>query len=152
VDTPTGFYIFDLSKPGPLTAVSEQQSVSESRGRSIAVSDAPAAEGPNLAVLMGGALLDVYDVSNPGSPVKAATFRLPGGGAQRGLLKGRLAYMANGREGLQVVDLSTPAMPRIAGSYQTAGVARDVALKDSLVLVVVGGEDKGEVLILRQTP
>jgi len=154
VDSPTGLYVFDLSKPGPLEAVSEQQSASASTSRVIAISDAPAAEGPTLAVLMGGGLLQVYDVSNPASPVKTATFRLPGGpGAQRGSIKGKLAYIANGREGLQVVDLSMPAMPMIVGAYQTASLARDVAVKDSLVFVVVGaGEGKGEVLILRQTP
>jgi hypothetical protein len=152
VDAPTGLYVFDLSKPGPLAAVSEQQSASDSRGRGVAVSD-PAAEGPNLAVLIGGGLLQVYDVSSPASPVKVATFRLPGEGAQRGSFKGKLAYMANGREGLQVVDLSTPDMPKIVGAYQTAGLARDVAVKDFLVFVVVGaGGGKGEVLILRQTP
>jgi hypothetical protein len=146
--------VFDLSKPGPLEAVSEQQSASASTSRVIAVSDAPAAGGPNLAVLMGGGLVQVYDVSNPASPVKAGTLRLPGGpGVQRGSIKGKLAYIADGREGLQVVDLSMPAMPMIAGAYRTATPARDVAVQDSLVFVVTGaGEGKGEVLILRQTP
>jgi hypothetical protein len=96
----------------------------------------------------------VYDVSNPASPVKTGTLRLPGGpGAQRGSIKGKLAYIADGREGLQVVDLSMPATPTIAGAYRTATPARDVAVQDSLVFVVTGaGEGKGEVLILRQTP
>jgi hypothetical protein len=46
------------------------------------------------------------------------------------------------------VDLSTPSKPSIVGAYKTATPARDVAVADSLILVVVGSE----VLILRQTP
>ena len=70
------------------------------------------------------------------------------GGARRVSLKDKLAYVADGREGLQVVDLSTPSAPRIVASYKTARPARDVAVADSLVFVSVGNE----VLILRQTP
>ena len=83
----------------------------------------------------------------------AAAYRTPSGRPQRVAMRGKLAYVADGREGLQVVDLSTPSKPSIIGAYKTAGPARDVAVADSLVFVVVGeGEGKGEVLILRQTP
>jgi hypothetical protein len=149
VDSPTGLYVFDLSKPGPLESVSTQHSATAPG--SIQLSDASAAQGPPVAVLVGGGSLQIYDVSNPGTPVKAATYRTPSGRPLRVALKGKLAYVADGREGLQVADLTTPSKPILAGSYKTPRPARDVAVTDSLVFVVVGaGEEDGEILILRQ--
>ena len=158
VDAPAGLYVFDLSKPGPLDAVSTQQSAAAPG--SIVVSDVPAAQGSRVAVLVGAGSLQVYDVSNPAAPpVKAATYRTPGGRPLRVALKGTQAYVAAGPEGLQVVDLSTPSMPRLVGTYKTPNPARDVAVADSLVFVVSGplpqgnlSSGGGEVLILRQTP
>ena len=59
-----------------------------------------------------------------------------------------------------MVDLSTPATPRIIGAYKPASPARDVAVADSIVFVVVGAlptgiarsKGGGEVMILRQNP
>jgi hypothetical protein len=156
-DRPTGFYVFDLSKPPPLEPVSALQSVTGSTFQLEVLQTF--SQGPTFAVLMtgvpmSGAWLQLYDVSNPEAPVHAATYRTPGGGGWvpggggRLSLKGTLAYVADGKEGLQVVDLSTPSAPRIVGSYETSAPARDVAVADSLVFVVVGNQ---EVLILRQT-
>jgi hypothetical protein len=160
VDSPTGLYVFDLSKPGPFEAVSTQQSATAPG--SIDVSEASATAGPKVAVLVGSGSLQVYDVTNPTAPVKAATYRTPSGRPLRVSVKGSLAYVADGPEGLQLVDLSAPAAPRLVASYKTARPARDVAVAGSLVFVIVGdlGRDTatrahldgGEVLILRQTP
>lgn len=151
VDSPTGLYVFDLSRPGPLESVNTQHSATAPG--SIQLSDVTAAQGPPVAVLVGGGSLQIYDVSTPGAPVKAGTFRTASGRPLRVALKGKLAYVADGREGLEVVDLTTPSKPILAGSYQTPRPARDVAVTDSLVFVVMGsGEEDGEVLILRQTP
>ena len=158
VDAPAGLYVFDLSKPGPLDAVSSQQSATAPG--SIVVSDVPAAQGPKVAVLVGGGSLQVYDLTNPAAaPVKAATYRTPGGRPQRVALRGTQAYVADGPAGLEVVDLSTPSSPRLVGTYKTPNPARDVAVADSLVFVVAGplpqgnlSSGGGEVLILRQTP
>ena len=78
----------------------------------------------------------------------------PPGLAQGVAINRDLAYVADGQAGLQVIDLSTPSAPRVVGGFETARPARDVAARDSLVLVVVGdaesdGKD-GEVLIQRQ--
>jgi hypothetical protein len=116
-------------------------------------------EGPTFAVVttgrpMTGGSLQLYDVSKPEAPVHVSTYRTPGaggwmqGGGGRLALKGTLAYVADGAEGLHLVDLSTPSAPRTVGSYKTAAPARDVAVADSLVFVVVGNQ---EVLILRRT-
>jgi hypothetical protein len=157
VDAPAGLYVFDLSKPGPLDAVSSQQSAAAPG--SVVVSDVTT-QGPKVAVLVGAGSLQVYDLSNPAAPpVKAATYRTPGGRPQRVALKGAQAYVADGPAGLQLVDLSAPSMPRLVGTYKTANPARDVAVADSLVFVVAGplpqgnlSSGGGEVLILRQTP
>jgi len=159
VDAPAGLYVFDLSKPGPLDAVSTQQSAAAPG--SIVVSDVVSASpGTKVAVLVGAGSLQVYDVSNPAAPpVKAATYRTPGGRPLRVALKGTQAYVADGLEGLQVVELSTPSMPRLVGTYKTPNPARDVAVADSLVFVVAGPLPQGNlssggggVLLLRQTP
>jgi hypothetical protein len=154
VDAPTGLYIFDLSKSGPLEAVTTVQSASAPG--SIVLADPPSTPGPTLALLVGGGSLQVYDVSNTAAPVRVATFKTPSGRPLRARLSGRIAYVADGREGLQVVDLSTPSMPRLVGGYKTANPARDVAVANGHVFVAtgVGGEEvsHGEVLILRQTP
>ncbi len=161
VDSPTGLYVFDLSKPfdrskaEPFEPVASQQSVTGSRV--IDVAPAPQASGVHLAVMTGGPALQVYDVANPKMPHKLASLSVPGG-TQRAALRGSLAYVAAGPEGLQVVDLSTPAQPKIVAVYKTPSPARDVAVgDDGLVFVVMGKvatryQGDGEVMILRQNP
>jgi hypothetical protein len=151
IDAPAGLYIFDLSKPGPLEAIGSQQSARAPA--SIELSKGPAGQGATLAVLVGGGLLQVYDVTKPAAPVRAATWKTPSGRPSRATLHGTRAYVADFREGLQVVDLSTPAAPALAGSFKTTEPARDVAVTDTHVFLVVGaGEEEGEILILRPTP
>ena len=156
VDSPTGVYAFDLSKKGPLDAVSTQQTATAPN--TIELSD-PSAEGPPIAVLTGGGLLQIYDLSNPVAPVKVGTHETSGARYSRATLKGKVAYVPDLRGGMQVVDLSTPATPRVIATYKTATPVRDVAVAGSLVYVVVGplapGGNRwaggGEVLILRET-
>jgi hypothetical protein len=156
VDAPTGVYVFDLSKPGPLDAVSSQQTATAPG--SIELSDPSAAEGPQIAVLLGGGLLQVYDLSNPMAPVKAGTHKTSGVRSSRVTLKGKVAYVPDLADGMQVVDLSRPATPRVIATYKTASPVRDVAVAGPLVYVVVGPPAHGnipagggEVLILRET-
>jgi hypothetical protein len=96
-------------------------------------------------------MLQIYDLSKPTAPVKLGTFKTPGR-PQRAALKGSIAYVADGAEGLQIVDLSTPATPRLIASHKLSGPVRDVAVTDTLVLTVVADrEGQGEVVILRRT-
>jgi hypothetical protein len=105
-------------------------------------------QGPQLALLVAGGLLQIIDVSTPAAPVKLPPYRTPGG-ALRVALKDQTAYIADGPEGLLVVDLSMPSQPRIVGAFKTASPTRDVAIGNSIVIVSMAS---GEVLILRQTP
>jgi hypothetical protein len=144
VDSPTGFYVFDLSGSNPLEPIATLQSGTGLR--TVEISDAA-----KLAVLVGGGTLQPYDVSNPAKPVKLAPFRTPGG-AQRVALDGRTAYVADAREGLQLVDFSNSSAPAIVGGFKTAAPARDVAVSGPHVLVLVGApQEKQEVLILQRT-
>ena len=102
--------------------------------------------GAALAIRALGQLL-LYDVANPAKPVELTPFRTPGR-AQRVSIRGAMAFVADGPEGLQVVDLSTPSKPSIVGGYKTANPAIDVAVTDTLALVVLRG---GDVIILRQS-
>ena len=145
IDAPAGLYIFDMSKAGPVEPIGSQQSARAPA--SIELSKGPA----GLAVLVGGGLLQIYDIRNPAAPVKAGTFKTPSGRPSRATMHGTRAYIADSREGVQVVDLATPSAPVLLGGYKTAEPARDVAVTDGYVFVAVGGgEEGGEVLILRQ--
>jgi hypothetical protein len=142
VDSPTGLYVFDLSRPGPLEPVASLQN-----GTALRTVDVFADDGPPMVVAVGGGVLQLYDVSTPAAPRRLPAYRTPGG-AQRVALKGRLAYVADGTAGLTVVDLTNPAAPAIVGSYKTPTAARDAAAADSLALVAVAN---GNVVILRET-
>ena len=150
VDDPSGFYVLDLSRTDAWEPMSAIQSAKGPRFVE--------AEG-TLAVLLGQGALQVYDVSTPTTPVHQSTYATRGG-AVRVELAGHLAYLADGQEGLQVVDLSDPANPRVAGTHVPAEPVRDVAVADGKVLVAVGplptgigrSQGGGDVLVLRQTP
>jgi len=154
IDAPAGLYVFDLSMTDRLDALepvgSDQSATAPGSIELVTKGDG----GPaSLAVLVGGGFLQVYDVSNPQVPVKVTAFRTPSGRPARVALKASTAFVADGREGLQVVDLSTPGAPRLIGGYPTAQPARDVAVEGALVAVSVGQPDGGgEVLILRAGP
>jgi hypothetical protein len=157
VDSPTGIYVFDFSKPGALEPVGVEQTAD--RPGTVELADAARTGRPDLAVLAGNGTVQIFDVSNPAAPVKAATVRTPGGRPQRVAVRGRLVYVADGVEGLQVLDLTVPSKPRTVATFKTPQPARDVAVSDSLVLVAVGRApasesaqpEGGQIAILRQS-
>jgi hypothetical protein len=161
VDAPTGLYIFDLSRPGPVEPLSSLQSPNADRASPLHPNIELAAgseKRPTIACVVRSESLHVYDVSDPAKPFSVAKFRTPSGRPQRAALQGNLAYVADGEAGLVVVDLSTPSNPRVVGNYKTPSPARDVAVAGSLVFVVIGelrrnsqSPPSKEVLILRQT-
>ena len=139
VDSPSGLYVFDLSRPGPPEPVSVLHA--PRTPRFIEASAGAANGGPALVCGAGGGNLQIYDVSDPAAPVRAATFPTPGI-AQRVSLDGPVAYVADGRAGVQIVDLSTPSEPSLVSSFPTPRPARDVAVDETHIFVVVG--DPGE--------
>lgn len=149
IDSPAGIYTFDLAKSGPVEPIGSQQSARAPA--SIELSKGPNGQ-PDLAVLVGGGSLQVYELSKPAAPTKAAVFPTPGGRPVRATLTGRRAFVADGREGLQVVDLATPSKPSIVGSFKTSAPARDVAVTDSHVFVATGNDEEGEIVVLARRP
>lgn len=145
IDSPAGMYTFDLAKSGPVEPVGSQQSARAPA--SIELSKGANGQ-PDLAVLVGGGSLQIYELAKPAAPAKAAVFPTPGGRPVRATLSGRQAFVADGREGLQVVDLSTPSKPSIVGGFKTAAPARDVAVTDSHVFVATGSDEEGEIVVL----
>ncbi|NIV33635.1 MAG: hypothetical protein GWN58_30570, partial [Anaerolineae bacterium] len=50
------------------------------------------------------------------------------GGAVGVAVAGEYAYLAEGMEGLRIIDISDPAAPTEAGYYETPGIAMGVAV------------------------
>ncbi len=171
VDNPSGLYVLDLEHPDPLEPVGMIQSAPAPRFVEILEAN------PSIAVLVGGvpydplralrdqtaaepprAALHLYNVANPAAPAPLSSFSTPGV-PQSVVLRGTLAYVADGEAGLSVVDLSTALAPRLAGRYRTDKPARDVAVADTAVLVLAGvtrwgahTQDDGDIVLLRSTP
>ena len=59
-----------------------------------------------------------------------------------------MAYIASGRQGLQIVDFSKPIKPVDSGTFKTMQPAHDVAVADSVVFVATGS---GGVIIFRSS-
>src|SRR5262249_58436221 len=71
-------------------------------------------------------------------PGEGRDTRTSGVRSSRLTLKGKVAYVPDLRDGLQVVDLSNAATPRVVATYRTAEPVRDVAVAGSLIYVGVG--------------
>ena len=149
VDNPSGFYVLDLSETDSWEPMSAIQSATEPR---FVETDG------NVAILLGQGALQVYDISIPTAPVYRSTYQTPGRSI-RVELEDSLAYLADGKEGLLVVDLTNPAEPQAAGTYSATHPVRDVAIAEDVVFLAVGAlptgisrsQGGGEVLVLRQT-
>lgn len=154
VDDPSGFYVLDLADTDSWEPAVALQSADGPR--MVEVTDT--ATG-GVAVLLGHGALQVYDLSTPTEPVHRATYATPGG-ASRVALDGPLAYVADGLQGVLVVDLTAPDAPRVAGGHQPSQPVRDVAVSGDLVLLAVGplptgirrSVGGGDVLVLRRLP
>lgn len=172
VDNPSGVYVFDLTGASTIDPVTTLQSATAPQ--QVEMAEIGGARKTRLAVLAGSepydplrgarspggptrpGSLQVFDVSDPTRPALAATFPTSGGG-RRLAVRGALVYVADGPDGLRVLDLTTLSNPTVVGAYKTATPARDVAVGDGIVLVLVDGardgaraQEGGEVLILSE--
>lgn len=92
----------------------------------------PAIEG-SLAVLSGGSKLVMLDISEPSAPVEIATTEFSGY-AEKAMIDGNLAYVADGVGGVDVLDLSDPGNPLLLASADTPA-AYDLALDGDILFV-----------------
>jgi hypothetical protein len=82
------------------------------------------------------ALLDIYDIGNPSSPIRLGGTVLPAsGGVVQAVSPSGYAYVESGSLGLSVLDVSSPSAPFIIGSASApsdgvfgAALAEDVVL------------------------
>ena len=149
-DRPSGLYVLDISNAEAPDLTTSLQSTIASRffGFPAPLLEVVRSEqGLALVVLVADGVFQPFDISDPAAPIQLDTYRTPGG-VQRAAYAGSLAYIADGRNGLIVLDLSTPSKPRVVGAHETGKRAADVAVGDSLVLLASGGET----LILQKTP
>ena len=156
IDAPTGLYVFDLSNPRSPAVVTvlklnapQQQSPGAITTGSVAISEAVAGRSPETAVLLDStnSLLLFYDVSRLAAPVRISSFSVPAG-SEALVVRGSMAYIASGRQGLQIVDFSNPIKPVDSGTFKTMQPAHDVAVADSVVFVATGS---GGVIIFRSS-
>ncbi|WP_417386550.1 Ig-like domain-containing protein [Gimesia sp.] len=71
--------------------------------------------------------LQIFDISNPSSPVHVGAYDFNQQGIAQGIdVVGNLAYLAVGEAGLQIIDISNPANPTFVGSIATPARARGV--------------------------
>ena len=149
-DSPTGLYVFDLSRPGE----PEPVGVLHAPGapRSIEVQH-EVGEPSGILAGAGGGHLQIYDATDPTSPVRAATFETPGRAA-RVAMSGAHVFVADTESGVTIVDITDPSAPVAAGTFRTDEPARDIAATQTHVFVVVGvgegQEGETEVQILRR--
>jgi len=85
--------------------------------------------------------LNVVDVRDPQHPLLAGTCEWTGGGSAEGVaVSGDYAYVADGSEGFQVIDISDPENPvkpagGNEGACDTTGSAKDVAVSGNYAYV-----------------
>ncbi len=137
-DSPTGLYIFDLSQDGLPEPIAVLHAPSAPR-TSLGVTELR--DGTTVLAGIGGANLQLFDVSDPTAPRKTADFDTPGD-AFGVSLHGNLAYVADGSAGVQVVDLTTPDAPRVVNSFTTERPARSVSATHDYVFAVVGDSER----------
>jgi hypothetical protein len=105
-----------------------------------------------------GGSIQLYDVTNQTAPVFLGSYPTASG-QRRVAVKGSLVYVADGADGVQVLDISTPSKATVVGRFKTQKPARDIAVGDAVIAVGLGtvspgsqSQTEGEVLLLRQTP
>ena len=95
----------------------------------------------------GGSGLRVIDVTDATSPEERSFFDTPGFAQDvkvlpqvdlAGKVVGAHAYVADGEAGLQVIDVTDPALPVQVGSVDTPGIAQGVDVAGTLVYVADG--------------
>ncbi|MCA9758392.1 MAG: T9SS type A sorting domain-containing protein [Candidatus Eisenbacteria bacterium] len=77
----------------------------------------------------------------PGSWVSSVIGRLPAwGGSRRAYLDGFRLYVATDATGIQILDMSDPAMPIEAGQFSDATGAKDAVVQGSFLYVAEGSD------------
>lgn len=85
-------------------------------------------DGERAYVANGFVGFVVVDLADPDAPVVRGTYEVVSQGQTVSVsMAGQLALTTNNQTGLNVFDVSNPAVPRLLGSWLTGGYSRDVA-------------------------
>jgi hypothetical protein len=98
----------------------------------VAVHEVPTAAGP------GGTVLLVIDINDARNPLEIGRYEMPDRFARHVKVSGPVAVLALGYSGVQTVDISNPATPRLIDSLSTSGSANYVAISGLNAYVAEG--------------
>ena len=86
--------------------------------------------------------LEIWDVSDPGSPLKRGAYRLTGSNpfwtVSDVVVTGDRAYLALGFDGVVVLDIKNPAVPVRVGAIAVPDSALDLAIRSNRLFVATG--------------
>ena len=83
-----------------------------------------------------GDTLEIIDISNPSNSVFKSNYDINYG--QDIQVVGNYAYIADGNSGLQIINISNPALPSLVGTYDTTGYAYGVQVVGNYAYVADG--------------
>jgi len=124
-----GVYILDVQNPTNPQKLSEKI---HTRGFVFDIFYDPS--DSMLAVASGEGGLELWDVKDPGTPVKLGWIDTPGS-AYGIAVSGSYAYVADDDAGLRVIDISTPSNPTEVGYCDTPSYAWGVAVSGTYAYV-----------------
>jgi len=107
-------------------------------------------QGRELALVTARTGTLIYDCTTPTNPVEVAFIPGPGPSGsgyfwREAQVRGSYAYVSSEHGSIQVIDLSNPAAPSLAGTF--AATAHTVSIdQDSGILIASGGSGRGLVL------
>ena len=145
--------VIDLSQSGDLEPTGIQGVREPSAAISVTNFRSPDGRDITLAGLMSAnSGLELFDVSNPSTPISVGTYRDPGrpqttfigAAATVGYVRVQMhesrAFLADVYPpfALQMIDVSDPAAPSLVTSFVPPSTPRDIAVSGQLVLLAIG--------------
>lgn len=124
----SGLLVMDISNPLNPQTVGQANTSSSTEGVVIYGNYAYTAESA----------LGVFDISDPTNPIWWSHVIMPDYDVEDITISGSYIYCANGRSGLQVIDLTSPLNPQLAGNVNTPGYASGVDVSGSFAYIADG--------------
>ncbi|MCX6581032.1 MAG: hypothetical protein NT166_12710 [Candidatus Aminicenantes bacterium] len=104
-----GLNVVDISNP--LKPVFKRMLSPEDTTRNLLIHN-------KLLLYCGSADLAVFDISNPGLPVKLGSYRFSSAGSDYFAVSGNYVYAISSYYGLNIIDISNPAAPSLVYTYK----------------------------------
>ena len=101
------------------------------------------------AYIGAGRRLVILDVSQPATPQLLAKTQALSDAIYDIVVLGNYAYVAAGRAGLQIFDVTNPARPLLVAFFDTAGISQGLFVTGGYVYIAAGDEAAGNVSGLR---